>query len=55
MGLDNLTCDICGMRYGDVELYHLHVDEAHREGGPPLREDRLPMDGHRRDEEARQD
>lgn len=41
MGLDDLSCDICGMRYGDVELYKLHVEEAHVEG-TRLREDRLP-------------
>ncbi len=52
MSLDNLTCEICGMRYGDVDLYHLHVEQAHREG-QRLREDRLPETGDPDETESR--
>ena len=48
MSLDDLTCDICGMRYGDVDLYHLHVEHAHQPG-ERLRDDRVP-DVHADDE-----
>ncbi len=48
MSLDDLTCEVCGMRYGDVDLYHLHIEEAHREG-QRLREDRLPEHVHEDD------
>ncbi len=29
MSLDDLTCEVCGMRYGDLRLYREHITEAH--------------------------
>ena len=35
MSLDNLACDVCGIRFADVVLYREHLASSGHEAGRP--------------------